>query len=110
MIGGLAMAITPGAVDDALGTGHSDWVRLVGLALVPFAALVAWLSTTDRLSLQKYTMGIIVGDVGWVIASVVTVLLGWYGGTGIAVVLAMALAVDAFAIGQFVAVRRLRRA
>jgi len=101
------MAAAPGLVDDLLGTGRVGSIRLVGVALVFFAAFVAWLSTADRRALQKYAPGIIAGDVGWVIASVVTVLLGWYSGTGIVVVLVMALAVDTFALLQFVAVRRL---
>lgn len=108
-ISGLAMAVAPGTVDELLGTGHSGWVRLVGLALLPFAALVVWLSTTENEMLQRITPAIIIGDVGWVAASVVTVLLGWYSGSGMIVVLAMALLVDIFALLQFNAVRHLRR-
>lgn len=103
------MAVAPGTVDELLGTGHSGWVRLVGLALLPFAALVVWLSTADNEMLRRMTPAIIVGDVGWVVASIATVLLGWYSGSGIAAVLAMALLVDVFALLQFNAVRHLRR-
>lgn len=108
-ISGLAMAVAPETIDRLLGTGQPGWVRVVGLALLPFAAFVAWLSTTDVRHLRQHTPGIIAGDVGWVAASVVTVLLGWYSGAGIAAVLAMALVVDVFALLQFNAVRHLRR-
>jgi len=108
-LGGLAMAVGPGAVDQLLGTGQPGWVRIVGLALLPFAALVAWLSTTDRRRLALHTPGIVVGDVVWVVASVVTVLLGWYPSSGVIIVLAMAAGVDTFAVLQFVLLRRLSR-
>ena len=103
------MAAAPGVIDDMLGTGHTGWVRLVGLALLPFAAFVAWLSTASSRQLRLHTPGIVAGDVGWVIGSIATVLLGWYSGIGIAAVLAMALVVDVFALLQFNALRHLRR-
>lgn len=108
-LGGLAMAVAPGAADQLLGTGQPEWVRVVGLSLLPFAALVAWLSTADRRRLSLHTPGIVVGDVGWVVASAVTILLGWYSASGTIVVLAMAAAVDTFAVLQFVLLRRLSR-
>jgi len=108
-LSGLVMAVAPGAADQLLGTGHPGWVRVVGLALVPFAAFVAWLSTADRRQLLFHTPGIVAGDVGWVVASVVTILLGWYSTTGVIAVLAMAAAVDTFAVMQFVLRRRLSR-
>lgn len=109
IISGVALAVAPGTIDELLGTGHPGWVRLVGLALLPFAALVAWLSTVDNGLLQRITPAIIAGDVGWVTASIATVLLGWYSGSGVVAVLAMALLVDIFALLQFNAVRHLRR-
>lgn len=108
-ISGLAMAVAPETIDRLLGTDHPGWVRLVGVALLPFAAFVAWLSTADVRHLRMHTPGIVVGDVGWVVASIATVLLGWYSGAGIAAVLVMALVVDVLAILQFNAVRHLRR-
>lgn len=108
-ISGLALAVAPATIDELLGTGHPGWIRLVGLALLPFAALVFWLSTTDNEMLQRITPVIIAGDIGWVVASIGTALLGWYSGSGVAAVLAMALLVDIFALLQFNAVRHLRR-
>lgn len=106
-LGGLVMAVAPHQLDELLGTSHPGWVRLVGLALLPFAALVAWLSTGDAERLRRFVPGIVIGDVGWVVASVVTVLLGWYSTTGVVIVLAMAAAVDAFAVLQWMFARRL---
>lgn len=96
-------------MDELLGTGQPQWLRLVGFALLPFAAVVIWLSTTDASRLQQITPLIIAGDVGWVVASIATVLLGWYSGSGVILVLAMALLVDVFAVLQFNGVRHLRQ-
>ena len=49
------------------------------------------------------------GDIGWVVGSVVTVLVGWYSGGGNVVVLAMAVAVAVFAALQWWPWRRLQR-
>lgn len=107
VFGGLLAAI-PGTVDELLNTGHPEWVRLVGLGLLPFAALCLWLSNQSAETLIAQTPGIVAGDVGWVLASVVTILLGWYSGGGIAAVVAMAVVVDVFAVLQWSAWRKLR--
>ena len=105
---GALLAAFPGRVDDLLDTGHPGWVRLVGLGLLPFGALCAWLSTASLPALRRITPQIVVGDVSWVAASVVTVLLGWYSGGGIIAVFVMAAIVDVFALLQWSAWRRLR--
>ena len=107
-VSGIVMAIAPGTVDELLGTGHSGWVRLVGLALLPFAAFVAWLSTADLRQLQLHTPGIVAGDVAWVVASVATIAFGWYSSGGNVAVGAMALAVDVFAGLQLMFWNRIR--
>jgi len=106
---GLVMTMTPGAVDELLGTGHPGWVRLVGIGLLGFAAFVAWLSTASIRQLKQQTLAIVVGDVSWVVASAVTVVLGWYSSTGALAVGAMALVVDVLAGLQLVFWHRLRR-
>jgi hypothetical protein len=108
-LGGLVMAVAPEQLDELLGSGHPGWVRVIGLALLPFAALVAWLSTTDAARLRRLTPAIVFGDAGWVIASVATILIGWYSVTGVIVVLVMAGAVGDFAVLQWRFLRRLQR-
>ena len=80
---------------------------MIGLLLVPFAVGVAWLSTGDRARLRRHVPGIVAGDAGWVVASIATIALGWYGATGGVLLGAMALAVDAFAFIQWWTWRRL---
>ncbi len=95
---------------DWLGTGHPGWIRAVGLGLVGFAGFVSWISFGSVGRLRRETPGVIVGDAVWVAASVVTLVLGWFEGVGIPLVIAMAVAVDLFATLQFVGWRRLRPA
>lgn len=102
------MAIAPNAVDDILDTGRPGWVRIVGVALVPFALLVAWLSTAAPEQMRVLAPWIIAGDASWVIASFATVAVGWYSGGGIALVVAMAVMVDVWAFLQWSAWRQLR--
>ena len=104
----VAMTVAAVSIDRLLDTGRPGWVRVVGLGLVAFAAFCWWVASGPRRRLRHETPIIVVGDVGWVIASIGTVLLGWYSGGGAIVVLAMAVVVDMFAVLQFVAWRRLR--
>ncbi len=108
VVAGAALAIAPDRLDDLLGTGQPGWVRIVGIAVVLFGIDVAWLARRPRRDLVRFTPAVIVADVAWVVLSVVTLLLGWFAGAGIAAVIAMAVAVDTFALLQFAAWRGLR--
>lgn len=105
---GVLLTAAPDSVDDLLDTGHPGWIRVVGLALLPFAAFVAWLSTGPVDRLRRFTPAIVVADVTWVAASVATVVLGWYSVGGAVAVIAMATVVDLWAVLQWTAWRRLR--
>lgn len=104
---GVVLAVAPHRVDELLDTGHPEWVRVAGVALLPFAALCAWVSTASVATLRRMTPEIVVADVAWVVASVATVIAGWYSGAGVVAVLAMAAAVDTFAVLQWTSWRRL---
>ncbi len=108
VVSGTALTVAAGPIDNLLDTGHPGWVRLVGIGLLPFAAICWWAAAGPLQRLRSVTPLIIAGDVTWVVASVVTVLLGWYSGGGIVAVLAMAVVVDVFAVLQFVGWRKLR--
>ncbi|MGI9644947.1 MAG: hypothetical protein ACR2O6_06525 [Ilumatobacteraceae bacterium] len=108
IVAGAAMAIAAGSIDDLLGTGHAGWVRIVGIAVVLFGVDVAWLARRPRQDLVRFTPVVIAADAVWVVLSVATLLLGWFDGAGIAAVIAMAVAVDTYALLQFGAWRTLR--
>ena len=107
-VAGLLLAAAPTRIDELLDTGHPGWIRVVGIALLPFAALCAWLSSTSIDELRRTTPLIVAGDFAWVVASVATVLLGWYSTGGAVAVLVMAAVVDVFALLQWSAWRKLR--
>ena len=100
------MAIVPERVERVLGTGYPGWVRLVGIGVVVFGIDVALLSARPSDQLRRWTPVVIGADIAWVAASVVTILLGWYSTSGVIAVVAMAGAVDTFAVLQFRAWRQ----
>lgn len=108
-VSGALLAIAPDRLDELLGTGRPGWVRTVGIAVVGFGLVVGWLSVRPVDELMRDTPVVVAADVGWVVLSIVTILLGWYDGGGIVAVLAMAVAVDTFAFLQFTSWRTLRR-
>lgn len=107
VVSGVALAVAAGPIDDVLDTGYPAWIRVVGVALLPFAVVCWWAAAGSLERMRRATPFIVAGDVTWVAASVVTVLLGWYSGGGLVAVLAMAAVIDVFAVLQFVAWRRL---
>ncbi len=107
---GLVLLVGAEWFADWLGTGHPGWIRVVGAGLLPFAALLVWTAAGDVDRLRSETPMIVAGDLGWVIASVIALTLGWFSGAGVALVIAMALVVDAFALLQWRDWRRLRPA
>ena len=107
-VAGVLLATAPTRIDELLDTGHPGWIRVVGIALLPYAALCVWLSSTSIDELRRTTPLIVAGDLAWVVASVTTVVLGWYSTGGAVAVLVMAAIVVVFALLQWSAWRKLR--
>lgn len=82
-------------------------LRIAGLSLLPFAALVAGVAMRGPVS-RKAVMAIAVVNAAWVAGSVLVVLSNWVAPTmlGHAFVLTQALAVALFAALQAMALRR----
>jgi hypothetical protein len=107
-LGGLAAVVAAGTVDSALGTDSIMWVRIVGAGLVLFAALVLW---TARSTTRRVVIGapvISVGDVSWVVGTIVTIVLGWYSTVGAIVMAVVGVAVGSFGVAQAVLAGRIR--
>jgi hypothetical protein len=84
------------------------WVRIVGAGLVLFAALVLW---TARSTTRRVVIGapvISVGDVSWVVGTIVTIVLGWYSTVGAIVMAVVGVAVGSFGVAQAVLAGRIR--
>lgn len=84
-----------------LGLDGAALIRLVGLGLLPFAALVLWASgrPAERPALVR---AICMMDWSWVAGSALLLLVGWsaFTWTGAILVDLMAVAVAAFAVLQ----------
>jgi hypothetical protein len=105
--GGVIAALAPGPVDDILGTGEQGWVRLIGIGLVLFAAVVVSASRLDADQMRRIVPAISVGDGAWVVGSVLAVALGWFSTGGAVVMGVVALMVGVFGLAQAQLVREL---
>ena len=105
---GALLAAAPGAfaLDALLGLPVA-LLRGAGLALLPFAALLAWVARRPRLPARPAWTLVIV-NVLWAIDSVVLPLTGWIDPTalGAAFVVAQGLIVAAFAWIEWTGLRR----
>lgn len=106
-LGGLIAAVAPGPLDEVLGTGQEGWVRLVGIGLVAFAALVVVTSRLDREQLVRLVPGISLGDGSWVVGTVIAIGLGWFSTSGAVVMGLVGLMVGVFGVEQALLVRAL---
>ena len=86
-----------------------DLMRAVGIFLIPFAAFLAWLAPR-ALESRSLVWTTVIGNVLWVLASVLLLESGWVAPTtlGIAFVVAQAAAVALFAYLEYRAVARTR--
>lgn len=86
-------------------------LRYAGLFLLPYAALVAWLGTRERLT-RGAVLAVVAINAAWTIASVLLLIGGWVApnALGIAFVLAQAAAVGLFAELQIIGLNRSTRA
>jgi hypothetical protein len=106
----LALLLGAGALDELLGAS-SALLRGIGLALVPFAALQAYLVSRDQPPARAVT-ALIAANALWAVASI-GALVGLplaLTALGTGFVIAQALAVGAFAELQSVGLRRARAA
>lgn len=103
---GLLMFAGASALDATLGL-PTALLFYAGLALLPYAALVAFLGS--RASLPRWAVwAVIVGNAAWAAESVLLVLSSWVDPTGLGYVfvLAQAAVVALFAELQFIGLKR----
>lgn len=107
---GLLVAVAAPIIDSLLGTGTPVVVRIVGSALVVFAVGVYLVSRAEGSLFEKGVLEITILDFGWVIASVATVVAGWFSPLGNALVLAVAIVVGTFGALELSGLRQIRSA
>jgi hypothetical protein len=103
---GLMMLIGAGMLEPILGI-PAALMRYAGVALLPFAGVVLYLSRQDAIA-RSSVMTVIALNVGWVAASVLALVSGWLAPTalGTAFVIFQAVVVGGFAELQYAALRR----
>lgn len=90
---GMLLIVGAGPLETLLGL-PGGLLRAVGLFLIPFAAFLIWLARRADV-LRGLVRTIVIGNVLWVLASLLLLLSGWVSPTGVGM---------AFVVGQAVAV------
>lgn len=103
---GLLLAAGAGPLESLLGLPVA-LSRTAGLALLPFAILLAWLAMRDRPS-RGLVLAVAIGNVLWALDSIVLLFTGWIAPTalGIAFIVFQAVVVAGFAEAQYLGLRR----
>ena len=103
---GLLLALGAGYLADLLGVpvGLPRWA---GIALLPVAALLAFLATRERLS-RPVVWAVIAANLVWAADSILLLFVGWIEPTalGVAFIVAQASVVAVFAELQWLGLRR----
>lgn len=103
---GLIVFLVPNRVDEIIGAGAPGIVRLIGGGLVVFGVIVLWLGFRAAPVLRSGGRIVLMLDIVWVVASLVLVSSGWFSTSGNVIVLAVALMVAGFALGEVVGLQR----
>lgn len=108
-LGGLTALLAAGPVDELLGADSIGWVRIVGVGLVAFAAVVVFVARSSRRTLQAEAPVISVGDLAWVVGTVVAIGAGWFSTAGATAMAGVAALVGGFGLAQWTLARRMRQ-
>jgi len=110
LITGANLLFLPGFAAEILFLDTAGWqnlsLRILGAGLIVFA-LDLTLMATDRFVAKGQVLLITAMDTGWVLASILLLAFGsqLFSGTGQAVIVAVAVFVAVFAIGQYLGAR-----
>lgn len=100
------LALAAGGLADLLGV-PAGLPRWAGIALLPFAALLAFLATRERLA-RPVVWAVIAANLVWAVDSILLLFVGWIEPTvpGVAFIVAQAAVVAVFAELQWLGLRR----
>jgi hypothetical protein len=103
---GLLMTLGSDPLGEYLGL-PAGLLRYSGISLLPFAALLVYLATRENLSPPVVWMVIVLNAL-WAVDSILLLLTGWVAPTeiGRTFVVAQALGVAAFAVLEYVGLKR----
>jgi O-antigen/teichoic acid export membrane protein len=100
LVAGAAGLLAANWWSDRLGIDSSAWTRIVSAGLVLFALDVAFVARARTGRLRPLAAAVSAADLAWVVATVVVVAVGALNGAGVAVALAVGVAVLDFALLQ----------
>lgn len=109
-ISGTVLLVAAEPVAEVLGVGDVAVVRATGALLIGFAGAVLVVASLRPSLLERFGLLVSIADVGWVVATVGTVALGWFSATGAALAGGVGLVVGGLAVVQLRARHGLRRA
>ncbi len=103
---GLLMLLAAGPLSHLLGLPEM-LLRIAGAVLLPYVALLAWLSLREQVH-KAFIWAVILGNILWVADSLLLLVSGWVSptGAGYAFVIMQALVVLMYAEFQIVGLRR----
>ena len=104
---GVVALVAGGPVADLLGVDQVWLIRLLGAGLLAFAAAVVQIARSEPAALRQGAAAVSVGDLGWVLGTVVVVAVGWLSTAGVVVMAVIAVLVLDFGIGQYLARRQM---
>lgn len=108
-VSGLTFALASTAIAAFLGAIPAAEVMSVGLMLIGFAAFLVWLSLRPSIP-APLVLGVIAADLGWVVGTAFVVFAGVFSNGGAIAAVLVANVVLAFAVAQWIGLRRLPRA
>jgi len=107
---GLGAAVGGGPVAELLGVDQVWVVRVLGGGLVAFAGLVFVVSGMRTSLLRPASLIVSIGDLGWVVATLATIAVGWLSGSGVGVMGATGVVVLGLGLAQLRARAEVARA
>ena len=108
-LSGLSFLVASGAIAAFLGDVPAAEVTSVGASLLLFAIALVWLASRSEIPPALVT-AVIVADLAWVLGTVVVVFAGVFTRGGAVAAVMVANVVLAFAVLQWVGLRRTRDA
>ena len=97
---GLAGLVFGGPVADALGVDQVWLIRLLGAGLLGFAGIVFLVARSSQPVLQRWSREISLGDIGWVVGTIVVIALGLLSTSGAIIMGVIGVAVLALGLAQ----------
>ena len=114
LVTGAALLLAAGTIAELIFAEGADWqtwtLRLLGLGLILFGLDLAFLAN-DRFVAKSKVLTITFMDLGWILGSIGLVALfgAHFSGSGTTIIVAVALCVAVFALGQFLGARKMER-